>query len=88
MYNDNVVCKQQINDTLKGAMSNIVKLENLAKDDKSSNEKLKKHNHKLMLKTMNLRTELDGATAQIEDLDKGLFENEKNFKIKSIECSK
>jgi len=50
------------------------------KDQKVANEKLQKEINKLMLKQMNLQTDLDNAIVKIEKLEKELFDKEKLIK--------
>jgi len=58
----------------------VTRLESLMKDQKVANEKLQKEINKLMLKQMNLQTDLDNAIIKIEKLEKELFDKERLIK--------
>lgn len=50
------------------------------KDQKITNEKMQKEMNKLTLKKMNLQTDLDSATFEIEKLEKELSDKEKQIR--------
>lgn len=54
-----------------------MKLENLIREQKIADEKMQKEMSKLMLKKINLQTDFDNANIEIEKLETGLSEKEK-----------
>lgn len=66
--------------TIKDANANIAKLESSLKEHRMSADKTQKEMNKLMVKKMNLQTDYDNATVQIENLDKEVAEKDKQLK--------
>lgn len=57
-----------------------MRLESLVKEYKAAGEKMQKEIGKLMLKRMNLQTDLDNANIEMEKLEKELTDKEKQLK--------
>ncbi|XP_018316721.1 cilia- and flagella-associated protein 58 [Mycetomoellerius zeteki] len=70
------------NVSVETSTNNVTRLENLIKDQKITDEKLRKKMSKLMLKKMNLQTDFDNAIVEIEKLEKEL--SDKGKKIRNI----
>ncbi|XP_076230789.1 cilia- and flagella-associated protein 58 [Calliopsis andreniformis] len=68
------------NASIQAAAANVMKLELMLKDYKSSGEKMQKDMNKMMVKNMNLQTDLDNANTQIESLEQEVAEKDKNLK--------
>lgn len=57
-----------------------MKLEGLVKEHRTAGEKMQKEISKLMLKRMNLQTDLDNASAEVDKLEKEIAEREKQLR--------
>lgn len=57
-----------------------MRLEDLVKEHKTEGEKMQKEINKLILKKMNLQTDLDNANFEIGKLEKELSDNENLLK--------
>ncbi|KAG7201001.1 hypothetical protein KM043_003356 [Ampulex compressa] len=68
------------NSSIKAAAANVLKLESLLKEQKADGEKMRKEIGKLMLKRMNLQTDLDNATVQTETLEKEVLERDEQLR--------
>lgn len=66
--------------SIETSAGNIMKLENLAKEYKTAGEKMQKEINKLMLKRMNLQTDLDNASAEVEKMEKEINERDKQLR--------
>lgn len=55
-------------------------MEDLVKEHRTAGEKMQKEINKLILKKMNLQTDLDNANFEIVKLEKELFDSEKLLK--------
>ncbi|XP_076284689.1 uncharacterized protein LOC143211117 [Lasioglossum baleicum] len=66
--------------TIETANANIAKLESLLKEQKTTADKTQKEMNKLMVKRMNLQTDLNNATGQVENLEKEVMEKDKHIK--------
>lgn len=66
----------------------MARLEGLVKEYKTTSEKMQKEISKLMLKRMNLQTDLDNANAEIEKLEKEMTEKEKLSKSIKYELNR
>lgn len=55
-------------------------MEDLVKEHRTTGEKMQKEINKLILKKMNLQTDLDNANFEIVKLEKELFDSEKLLK--------
>jgi len=75
---------QVANVSIEASANNLTRLESLIKDQKITDEKLRKEISKLMLKKMNLQTDFDNANAEIEKLENEI--SEKGKKIRDIKC--
>jgi len=73
---------QVANVSIEASANNLTRLESLIKDQKITDEKLRKEISKLMLKKMNLQTDFDNANAEIEKLENEI--SEKGKKIRDI----
>lgn len=71
---------QIANASIEAGTSNTMRLENLLKEQKAMSEKMQKEISKLMLKRMNLQTDLDNANVETEKLVKELFDREKQLR--------
>lgn len=60
--------------------SNIARLEGTVKDYKTMTEKMQKEINKLMMKKMNLQTDLENANAEVEKLEKQMAEKDKQMR--------
>lgn len=60
----------------------------MTKEYKTAGEKMQKEISKLMLKRMNLQTDLDNASNEIEKIEKELTEREKQLKNIKHELNK
>lgn len=58
------------------------------KEHKISGEKMQKEISKLMLKRMNLQTDLDNANSEIEKLEKEVTDKEKQLKSTKYELNR
>ncbi|XP_076643190.1 cilia- and flagella-associated protein 58 isoform X2 [Halictus rubicundus] len=65
---------------IEAANANIVKLESLVKEHKTAADKTQKEINKLMVKRLNLQTDYDNATGQVENLEKEVTEKDKQLK--------
>lgn len=63
--------------SIEATTSNVIKLESLVKEYKTAGEKMQKEISKLMLKRMNLQTDLDNASAEVDKMEKEIVEREK-----------
>ncbi|XP_012060383.1 PREDICTED: cilia- and flagella-associated protein 58-like [Atta cephalotes] len=70
------------NVSIEASANNLTRLESLIKDQKITDEKLRKEISKLMLKKMNLQTDFDNANAEIKKLENEI--SEKGKKIRDI----
>ena len=73
---------QVANVSIEASANNLTRLESLIKDQKITDEKLRKEISKLMLKKMNLQTDFDNANAEIKKLENEI--SEKGKKIRDI----
>ncbi|KMQ95066.1 putative coiled-coil domain-containing protein 147 [Lasius niger] len=71
---------QIANASIEAGASNIARLENLAKEQRTAGEKMQKEIGKLMLKRMNLQTDLDNANVEMEKLEKEVADKEKQLR--------
>ncbi|XP_043264498.1 cilia- and flagella-associated protein 58-like [Colletes gigas] len=71
---------ESANTTIQTAAANVMKLETLLKEQRSSGERMQKEISKLTVKRLNLQTDLDNANAQIEHQDKEIAEKDKQLK--------
>ncbi|XP_011701373.1 PREDICTED: cilia- and flagella-associated protein 58-like, partial [Wasmannia auropunctata] len=69
------------NASIKASANNLMKLETLIKNQKIADEKLQKEMNKLMLKKINLQTDLDNAIVEIDKLEKELLDKEKQTRM-------
>ncbi|XP_036140535.1 cilia- and flagella-associated protein 58 isoform X2 [Monomorium pharaonis] len=68
------------NTSIETSTNNMIRLENLIKDQKITEEKMQKEINKIIQKKMNLQTDLDNAILEIEKLEKELSDKEKQIK--------
>lgn len=66
--------------SLEAGASNVMKLESLAKEYKTTGEKMQREINKIMLKRMNLQTDLDNASAMVDKTEKEMTEREKQLR--------
>lgn len=66
--------------SLEAGASNVMKLESLAKEYKTTGEKMQREINKIMLKRMNLQTDLDNASAMVDKTEKEMSEREKQLR--------
>jgi len=71
---------QIANTSIEASTSNAMRLESLLKEQRAVGEKMQKEINKLMLKRMNLQTDLDNANVETEKLMKELFDREKQLR--------
>lgn len=71
---------QIANASIEAGANNAARLENLLKEQRAAGEKMQKEISKLMLKRMNLQTDLDNANVETEKLMKELFDGEKQLR--------
>ncbi|XP_043272110.1 cilia- and flagella-associated protein 58-like [Venturia canescens] len=72
----------------KSILNNVTKLENALREQKTANEKLQKEVTKLMVKRMNLQTELDAAHKKMEQTERSQKDNYKEFLSLSSEVKR
>lgn len=65
---------------MEAGASNATKLEGLVKEHKAAGEKMQKEISRLMLKRMNLQTDLDNASAEADKMEMVIAEREKQLK--------
>ncbi|XP_072750545.1 uncharacterized protein [Anoplolepis gracilipes] len=70
------------NASIEASASNITRLEALVKEQKTTGEKMQKEISKLMLKRMNLQTDLDNANVEMEKLEKEVAD--KDMEMRSL----
>lgn len=76
---------QIANTSIETGVSNIARLENLVKEHRTAGEKMQKEIGKLMLKRMNLQTDLDNANFEMEKLEKAVADRDKELRhIKNV----
>lgn len=63
--------------SIEATTSNVIKLESLVREYKTAGEKMQKEISKLMLRRMNLQTDLDNASAEVDKMEKEIVEREK-----------
>ncbi|XP_050575770.1 cilia- and flagella-associated protein 58-like [Bombus affinis] len=68
------------NESIKAAAANVIKLESLLKEQRTSGEKMQREINKLSVKKLNLESDLENANNQIENLDKEVLEKDKQLK--------
>ncbi|XP_076482723.1 cilia- and flagella-associated protein 58 [Bombus vancouverensis nearcticus] len=68
------------NESIKAAAANVIKLESLLKEQRTSGEKMQREINKLSVKKLNLESDLENANNQIENLDKEMLEKDKQLK--------
>ncbi|XP_076664868.1 cilia- and flagella-associated protein 58 isoform X2 [Andrena cerasifolii] len=66
--------------SIKAATANVTKLEAMLRDHRLSGEKMQKEINKLLLKRINLESDVDNANVHIEDLQKEIAEKDKQLK--------
>lgn len=66
--------------SLEAGASNVMKLESLAKEYRTTGEKMQREINKIMLKRMNLQTDLDNASAMVDKTEKEMSEREKQLR--------
>lgn len=71
---------QIANASIEASTSNIARLENVVKQLKSAGEKMQKEINKLMLKKMNLQTDVDNANVEMEKLEKQIVDKDKELR--------
>lgn len=84
----NNIFLQSANATIQAAAANVMKLESLLKDQRLSGENMQKEISKLMVKQLNLQTDLDYANVRIENLDKDIAEKNKKLKVSKQNMSR
>lgn len=65
-----------------------MRLENLVKEHRAAGEKMQKEIGKLMLKRMNLQTDLDNTNVEMEKLEKEFADKERQFKSIKYDLNK
>lgn len=71
---------QIANASIEAAVSNVTRLENLLKEQRMAGEKMQKEIGKLMLKRMNLQTDLDTANVEVDKLEKEVADKDKQLR--------
>nr|XP_033339390.1 cilia- and flagella-associated protein 58-like [Megalopta genalis] len=66
--------------SMEAADANIATLESLVKEQKIAADKTQKEMNKLMVRRMNLQTDYDNVTGQIENLEKEVTQKDKHLK--------
>lgn len=71
---------QIANASIEAGVSNVARLENLLKEQRMAGEKMQKEIGKLMLKRMNLQTDLDNANVEMDKLEKEVADKDKQLR--------
>ncbi|EFN63810.1 Coiled-coil domain-containing protein 147 [Camponotus floridanus] len=68
------------NASIEAGVSNVARLESLAKEQRTAGEKMQKEIGKLMLKRLNLQTDLDNANVEMDKLEKEVADKDKQLR--------
>lgn len=71
---------QIANASIEAGVSNVARLEGLVKEQRTAGEKMQKEISKLMLKRLNLQTDLDNANVEMDKLEKEVADKDKQLK--------
>lgn len=71
---------QIANASIEAGVSNVARLEGLVKEQRTVGEKMQKEIGKLMLKRLNLQTDLDNANVEMDKLEKEVADKDKQLR--------
>lgn len=71
---------QIANASIEAGVSNVARLESLVKEQRTAGEKMQKEIGKLMLKRLNLQTDLDNANVEMDKLEKEVSDKDKQLR--------
>jgi len=71
---------QIANASIEAGVSNVARLEGLVKEQRTAGEKMQKETGKLMLKRLNLQTDLDNANVEMDKLEKEVADKDKQLR--------
>lgn len=72
---------QAANTLVKNSASNASRIENLLREQRAANEKLRKEVSKLMTGRINLQTELNNSNKRVKEIERVLVEKTNEYKL-------